>query len=229
MIQKIYQLVALSCNKGDTAEPSPRPMSNPRVVFLCYGLWQETRHKNRKIKRVSRKTTCVSTNLHLQVLKDDHLSKILCKDHLWKNLFTLHPPAFFTPFFPNEKSKHERSNQGTKVPRLSTLDIQKRSLHLKVSAGSAHFVRMFPHWGPERSQVSGDVDDNGPPAGRVSKNAGFSWCFSGGADRRSFKAQNWQGSFKPSFRKEDVSSSHSFKLPVPKGTKTRKTYINVKH
>lgn len=50
MIRKIYKLVALSCNRGDTAEPSPRPMSNPRVVFLCYGLWQETRPHTKKTK-----------------------------------------------------------------------------------------------------------------------------------------------------------------------------------
>ena len=163
MIRKIYKLVALSCNRGDTAEPSPRPMSNPRVVFLCYGLWQETRPhtKKTKIKKGLKKDhMCFyKTNVHLQVLKDDHLLKILCKDHLWKKTFHLAPPAFFTPFFQKKKSKHERSNQGTKVPRLSTLDIQKRSLHLKVSVGLAHFVRTFPHWGPERSQVSGDVDE----------------------------------------------------------------------
>ena len=157
MIRKIYQLVALVLQQRGILQNHPHARCQIRESFFCvmdYGrkLYRPHKNKNRRIKRISRKITCVSTNLHLQVLKDDHLSKILCKDHLWKKSVHLAPPAFFTPLFPNEKFKHERSNQGTKVPRLSTLDIQKRSLHLKVSVGLAHFVRTFPHWGPERSR-----------------------------------------------------------------------------
>ena len=56
-IRKLYKLAALSYNKGDTVEPSPRPMSNPQVFFCVmeYGFKEKSctklEHTQKKQKK----------------------------------------------------------------------------------------------------------------------------------------------------------------------------------
>lgn len=144
-----------------------------------------------------------------------------------KNCSPCTPGLFHPSFIQKEKSKHERSNQGTKVPRLSTLDIQKRSLHLKVSVGLAHFVRTFPHWGPERSRRRRcrwywDSRQVGYQRMLV-----FLGAFLGELTGVHSRLKIDRVHLSHHFRNEDVSFSHSFKLPVPKGSKRDKNSKNI--